>query len=136
MDVVLLLGRVLFGLIFINAGRVHFSQAGVDYARAYNAPRPEILVPLSGAAAVAGGVSVALGLWADIGALLIIGFLAGITPIMHAFWKETDPQQEQLQAAMFFKNLAMLGGAIVIFWAYNQGQDLPASLSDALLGAW
>jgi hypothetical protein len=30
----------------------------------------------------------------------------------------------------------MLGGAIVIFRAYNQGQDLPASLTDALLSAW
>jgi hypothetical protein len=30
----------------------------------------------------------------------------------------------------------MLGGAIVIFWAYNHGQERPASLTDALLSDW
>jgi putative oxidoreductase len=48
-------------------------------------PAPETLVPLSGAAILAGGIMIALGLWADLGALFIIGFLVGITPIMHAF---------------------------------------------------
>jgi putative oxidoreductase len=85
---------------------------------------------------IVGGLSVALGLWADIGALLIIGFLAGITPIMHAFWKETDPQQQAMQMANFLKNVSPIGAAIFIFWAYNQGQDLPASPTDALIGRW
>jgi putative oxidoreductase len=139
MDVLLLLGRVLFAVVFVSSGlTVHLQQReqGIQYARAYGAPAPELLVPLSGVAIIAGGLSVAVGLWADIGALLIIGFLAGITPIMHAFWKETDPQQQAIQSAMFFKNLALMGSAIVIFWAYNQGQDLPASLTDALLSRW
>ena len=77
---------------------------------------------------------IALGIWADLGALLIIGFLAGITPIMHAFWKVEDAQEQQVQSAMFFKNVALLGAALIIFYVYNQGQDLDLSITDSLFG--
>ncbi len=138
MDVVFLIGRILFGLLFVSSGfMAHLGEggkAGRDYARSLGAPSPDLLVPLSGIAIIAGGLMIALGIWADLGALLIIGFLIGITPIMHAFWKVEDQQMQQIQSAMFFKNVALLGAAVIIFWAYNQGQDLPASITDALFG--
>jgi uncharacterized membrane protein YphA (DoxX/SURF4 family) len=137
-DVVFLIGRILFGLLFVSSGfMAHLGEggkAGRDYARSLGAPSPDLLVPLSGIAIIAGGLMIALGIWADLGALLIIGFLIGITPIMHAFWKVEDQQMQQIQSAMFFKNVALLGAAVIIFWAYNQGQDLPASITDALFG--
>jgi putative oxidoreductase len=34
--------------------------------------------------------------------------------MMHAFWKETDPMQMQMQMSMFMKNMSMLGGALII----------------------
>ena len=71
---------------------------------------PDLLVPLSGIAIIAGGLMIALGIWADLGALLIIGFLASITPIVHAYWKIDDPQMQQIQSAMFFKNVGLEPG--------------------------
>jgi putative oxidoreductase len=136
MDVVFLIGRILFGLLFVaSALGAHLGPGGKqgrEYARALGAPAPDLLVPLSGLVILAGGVMVALGIWADLGALLIIGFLVGITPIMHAFWKIDDPEQKAIQNAMFMKNTALLGAAIIIFWLYNQGQDLDLSITDAL----
>jgi hypothetical protein len=41
---------------------------------------------------------------------------------MHAFWKETGEQQKQAQMAGFMKNTALLGGALVLFSAWNQLQ--------------
>jgi hypothetical protein len=35
---------------------------------------------------------------------------------------------------MFFKNVALLGAALIIFYLYNQGQDLDLSITDALFG--
>ena len=35
---------------------------------------------------------------------------------------------------MFFKNLALLGAALIIFYVYNQGQDLDLSITDAIFG--
>jgi putative oxidoreductase len=137
-DVVFLIGRVLFGLLFVSSGlQVHLGEGGKqgrEYARSLGAPSPDLLVPLSGITIIAGGLMIALGIWADLGALLIVGFLAGITPIMHAYWKEEDPQMQQIQAAMFFKNVALGGAALIIFYIYNQGQDLDLSITDALFG--
>jgi putative oxidoreductase len=33
---------------------------------------------------------------------------------MHKFWGITDPMMQQMQMVMFMKNLAMLGGALLI----------------------
>jgi putative oxidoreductase len=33
---------------------------------------------------------------------------------MHAFWNVTDPMMQQLQTIMFTKNMAILGGALLI----------------------
>ena len=138
MDVVFLIGRVLFALLFVSSGfMAHLGEGGKqgrEYARSLAAPAPDLLVPLSGVAIILGGLMIALGIWADLGALLIIGFLLGITPIMHAFWKIDDPQMQQIQSAMFFKNTALLGAALIIFYIYNQGQDLDLSITDALFG--
>ena len=135
MDVVFLIGRILFGLVFVSSGfQVHFTEQAREYARSFGAPSPDLLVPLSGVAIITGGLMIAFGIWADLGSLLIIGFLIGITPIMHAFWKEEDPQMQSIQSAMFFKNVALLGAAVIIFYIYNQGQDLDLSITDALFG--
>ena len=135
MDVVFLVGRILFGLLFVSSGLMnHFRPEGREYARSLGAPAPDVLVPLSGVAIVAGGLMIALGIWADLGALLVIGFLVGITPIIHAFWKIEDPQMQQIEISQFSKNVALLGAAIIIFWLYNQGQDLDLSITDALFG--
>ena len=138
MDVIFLIGRILFALLFVSSGfMAHLGEGGKqgrEYARSLGAPSPNLLVPLSGVTIIVGGLMIALGIWADLGALLVIGFLLGITPIMHAFWKVDDPQMQQIQSAMFFKNVALLGAAVIIFYIYNQGQDLDLSITDALFG--
>jgi putative oxidoreductase len=138
MDVVFLVGRILFALIFIISGAtIHLLQGrqGIQYAKMYGVPMAEIGVPLTGVMAVVGGASVAVGLWGDLGALLIAAFLLLITPLMHAFWRETEPMQKQAQLTNFMKNTALLGGALVLFYAWNQLQsDAGLSVTDPLFG--
>jgi putative oxidoreductase len=138
MDVVFLIGRILFALIFVvTAANIHLLKRaeGVQYARMYSVPLAELGVPLTGVIAVLGGVSVALGVWGDLGALLIAVFLLLITPYMHAFWREIDPMQSANQMAHFMKNVAMLGGALVLFYVWNQLQgDAGLSITDPLFG--
>lgn len=138
MDVVLVIGRILFAVIFIRSGIGHFQAKDmmVGYAQSKGAPAPETTVPLSGAMIILGGLMVALGLWADIGALLLILFLIPTAFIMHAYWKESDAQAAAESSIQFYKDISGLGAAIIIFWLYNQLQDVPASLTDALLGSW
>jgi uncharacterized membrane protein YphA (DoxX/SURF4 family) len=138
MDVVFLIGRVLFALVFINSGvLIHLvgRRQGVEYARAYGVPVPELGVPLTGVMAVAGGLMIVFGIWADLGALLIAAFLLLITPMMHAFWREEEAQMRQTQLVMFMKNISMLGGALVLFYLFNQLQgEAGLSITDPLFG--
>jgi putative oxidoreductase len=139
MDVVFLIGRILLAIPFLLAVQIHLikREQGVQYARMYNVPLAELGVPLTGVMAVLGAVSVVLGIWGDLGALLIAAFLLLITPFMHAFWRETEEMQKINQMVNFQKNFAMLGGALILFYVWNQLQgDAGLSLTDPLFGRW
>ena len=110
---IILLGRLFFALIFLAAGANHFASRTIAFAASQGVPLASITVPLSGALAVIGGLSILLGYRAKIGAWLIVLFLIGVTPL-HKFWGITDPMMFQMQFAMFMKNIAMLGGALLI----------------------
>jgi putative oxidoreductase len=135
-DVVFLIGRILFVVLFVSSGVFnHFSRSGVEYARMYGAPAPDVLVPLSGGAIVLGSAMVVLGIFADLGALILAAFLIPTSYYMHAYWKETDPQAKQGQQVNFLKNVSMLGGALVLFYVYNQLQgEAGLSITDPLFG--
>ena len=109
-----LLGRIFFAAIFVITSFNHFSQSDISYAAAHGVPLPELLVPLSGILALIGGLSVALGYYARVGAGLLILFLIPVTLMMHNFWVETDPVMAQNQMAHFCKNISMIGGALMI----------------------
>jgi putative oxidoreductase len=107
-------GRFLFGLIFLLSGPHHFAKAVIAYASAQGVPFAAFLVPASGVLAVIGALSVVLGYRARLGAWLLIAFLVPVTFAMHNFWAVTDPMMRQLQMAMFMKNVALVGGALLI----------------------
>jgi putative oxidoreductase len=138
MDVLFLIGRIAFALVFLFSGAtVHLLRAaqGIAYARIYRVPAAPLLVPLSGVMAVVGAISVILGIWADLGALLLVAFLLPVAFFMHGFWRETDEQMKANQMAHFMKNMAMAGGALVLLYAYNQLQgDAGFSITDPLFG--
>ena len=108
------IARALFAAIFVMAGFTHFSEGAIGYAAYAGVPAPQLLVPFSGVLALAGGLSVVLGYRARLGAWLLVIFLVPVTLAMHAFWGLDDPMAAQLQQAMFMKNLALLGGALLI----------------------
>src|SRR6266568_2324874 len=112
--VVVLLGRLLFVLIFLMAGPNHFSKQTIAFAASQGVPLASIAVPLSGVLALAGGLSILLGYRAKLGAWLIALFLVPVTLMMHKFWTVQDPMMAQIQMILFMKNVSMLGGALLI----------------------
>src|SRR4051812_25869510 len=111
-----LLGRLIFGGFFLYNGINHFQQRKpmAQYAAAKGVPLAEAAVVGSGVALTIGGASILLGVKPKIGALAILGFLAGVSPVMHDFWKHEDPQQRQQEMIHFMKNLAMAGAALAL----------------------
>ena len=108
------LARFAFAAIFLVASLGHFSPQTIAYAAQQGVPLAGLLVPASGLLAFAGGLSVLLGYHARIGAWALVLFLVPVTLTLHAFWAVSDPMMAQMQQAMFLKNVALLGGALLI----------------------
>jgi uncharacterized membrane protein YphA (DoxX/SURF4 family) len=110
------LGRLLFGGFFLYNGINHFLQykTMAQYAGAKKVPLPETTVLASGVLLTAGGASVLLGIRPKLGAAAIIGFLAGVSPVMHDFWNDESPEARQANQAHFTKNAALLGAALAL----------------------
>jgi putative oxidoreductase len=126
MDWVLLIGRILFAPIFIYSGLAfHLGQreVAVGYARAKGAPLPELTVPLTGIAIAVAGVFIVIGLWVDLAALVIVAFLLPTAYFMHAFWKAEDPQEKVMEQTQFSKDIALAGGALILFYLFQQGGE-------------
>lgn len=135
MDIILIIGRILFALIFINSGFAHFSQreAMTGYAQFKKVPAAKLAVPLTGLMILLGGVSIVLGLWMDLGALLLALFLVFSAFMMHNFWTIEDANQKMNETVAFFKNLSMAGAALIIFAVVSHGGDLGAHLGSIAL---
>ena len=106
------LGRLFYSLIFVVAGFGHFTHQEIAYAAAQGIPIAGVLVPASGIMAIAGGLSILLGFHGKLGAWLLVLFLLPVTFTMHNFWAVKDPMMQQIQMAMFLKNISMLGSAL------------------------
>lgn len=113
-----LLGRMVFGGFFLYNGINHLrdykSMAQYTQSKGVPAALSEAAVLGTGVALLAGGSSILSGVKPKWGALAILGFLGGVSPIMHDFWKHEDPQQRQAELINFSKNMAMAGAALAL----------------------
>ncbi len=127
------IGRVLFAAIFVISAPHNFQADTIAYAAAAGVPAAHTLVPLAGILALLGGISLALGVRARLGALALLAFLVPVTLYMHKFWGVSDPQQAQIQLANFMKNLALIGGAAFFVYAGAGAYSIDARLQRSKL---
>lgn len=117
MDAIFLVARILFVLIFLMSAVGHIVKANdmAGYAKFKGAPGGKFGVIATGVTLGAGAIMVLLGIFGDIGALLIAATLIPISFFMHAYWKESDAQAKQGDQVMFNKNVGLIGGALAFF---------------------
>jgi putative oxidoreductase len=111
-----LIGRLIFGGFFLYNGINHLRnrKALALYAQSKGAPNPELAVTLSAIPLIIGGSSLLLGVKPKLGALAILGFLAGVSPVLHDFWRNEDPNERSSNMMNFMKNAALAGGALAL----------------------
>ncbi len=111
-----LIGRILLGGFFLQNGINHLLHANdmKGYVEAKGVPAPKAAVTLSAIPLIIGGTSLLLGVKPKVGTLAILGFLAGVSPIMHDFWKNEDPQEKEKNKIDFMKNAALAGAALAL----------------------
>ncbi|HWI80926.1 DoxX family protein [Ramlibacter sp.] len=114
-DALTLVGRALLALLFVPAGWAKIGGfAGVaGYIASKGVPLPAVAAAIAIAAELGLGLMLLVGWkarWAAIGLAL---FVAVITPIFHNFWAAPAAQQMMQQQA-FYKNLAVVGGLLIV----------------------
>lgn len=129
MAYLVLLGRILFSAIFLMSGLGHLTQSESmgEYAGSKGVPAPQLMVILTGIILLLGGLSILLGAYVNVGALLLVVFLIPAALYMHDFWNIEDPQESQNQQIHFMKNLSMAGAALLI-WYLWRAADVPLSV--------
>ena len=132
MDILLVIGRVLFALIFINSGIAHLTKLKdmTGYAQFKKVPAPKLAVIVTGLMLIIGGLYIVFGVYADLGALLLAIFLVPTSFMMHNFWTIQDPQAKQGEMINFFKNLSLAGAALIIFALVGSGVEFGPSVTD------
>jgi putative oxidoreductase len=116
MDIIVLIGRVLFAALFLGSAFSHLMQSTQmgQYARSKGVPAARLSVIGSGILLLVGGLMVLLGIWADLGSLLLVVFLIPTAMVMHAFWKETEPEAKNTEMINFNKDMALAGAALML----------------------
>ena len=123
MNAVMLVGRILFAFMFVASGLNHLTKAEAmaGYAAYKKVPAPKLANLLSGVLMVLGGLSIILGVYADLGALVLAILLVSMAVKMHDFWN-AQGEAKQPEMIGFMKNISMAGGALFLF-AYAATED-------------
>lgn len=134
MEWMVLVGRLLFAGLFLGSGVGHFTQTQMmaGYAQSKGVPSARASVIGTGVMIVVGALMVLLGVWADLGALLLVVFLVPTAVVMHGFWNLTDPQSKQMEQTQFLKDLALAGAALMLFAFFATTPELGLTITDPL----
>jgi putative oxidoreductase len=115
---IVLVGRILFSVLFIRSaatGHLPHSKRSEAYAKSTGFPLPSLAGWPAGIWLLAGGGSVALGIWPDVGALMLGLFVIPAAAWFHRYWEVEDPGQRMVQGHMFYRNVMALGASLVMF---------------------
>ena len=118
MEIVLLIGRILFGGFFIVMGINHFQNLAMmsGYAKSKNVPFPRLAVMVTGVMLVVGGASVLFGIVPIVGLTVLVLFLLSTLVTMHDFWNLEDPQLRAADQVNFLKNVALIGASLALMY--------------------
>ena len=108
-----LVGRILLVLIFVNSGigKIGNFAGTAQYMAKFGMPLTTFFLGGAIFLELVGSISVILGYFTWLGALLLIIFLIPTTVIFHTNFAE------QAQAIHFMKNVSMLGGCFILLSA-------------------
>lgn len=134
MDIVMLIGRILFAIMFVLSGINHLTktEAMTGYAQFKKVPAAKLSVQVSGLILLLGGLSVIFGVWLDLGAIVLAVVLVLMALKMHDFWA-ADESSKQTEMIGFLKNISMAGGALFLFAiAAKHGAEYGPAITESL----
>jgi len=117
-DVALLVGRILLAAIFIPAGYRHLTESSgfAGYLDAHDVPFSSVVAVVAACVEFFGSLAILLGLATRYAALLMALFALVAALVGHRYWNAEGAEYAN-QYNHFFKDLAIMGGFLVLYAA-------------------
>lgn len=114
-DSLTLIGRLLFAALFLPAGigKLTGFAGTVGYISSVGLPLPTIGSALALTVEIVGSIALVLGFRTRIAALVLGVFTLVATFFFHNFWG-VPADQAFMQQLLFYKNIAVVGGLLVL----------------------
>ena len=110
-----LVGRLLLALLFLPAGimKIGGFAGTAGYIGSKGLPLPELGAMIAIIVEVGGGLALIAGFGTRMAALALAVFTLVATFVFHNFWG-VPADQAMMQQLMFYKNIAVVGGLLVL----------------------
>ena len=110
-----LVGRLLLALLFLPAGisKIAGFAGTAAYIASKGLPLPELGAMIAIIVEVGGGLALIAGFGTRMAALALAVFTLVATFVFHNFWG-VPADQAMMQQLMFYKNIAVVGGLLVL----------------------
>src|SRR5450759_4464304 len=114
--VILLLGRVALGAIFVKSGmqKLMTLSAFAASLASRGLPQSSVWAVIGATVECVGGILIATGLKTRYASVLMVLFVIVATAISHRYWEFADAAR-RTQESQFFKNLSIIGGFLLLF---------------------
>ncbi len=131
---VLLIGRILFAGLFAFSARGHIQ----NHSRFIGIARGKLPVTFlagwpTGLFLLLADISIAAGVWPDVGALMIAAFVLPAALLFHPFWTVSDAAARRTQEGSFYRNVTLLGAALSLFALFAAVGHIPFALTGPAL---
>lgn len=137
MDVVVLVGRILFAAVFLGGAVGHFTStaAMAAYTESMGLRPGRLFVLGSGIWQMIAALLVVVGAWIDLGALMLAVFLVPTAAVMHRFWAAPDAETKMNEQIHFNKDISLAGAALMLLgFVVKAGDSLGYTLTGPLFG--
>ena len=116
-DVILLLGRVALGAIFVKSGlqKLMALSAFAASLASRGVPQSSTWAVIGATVEFVGGIMIVTGFRARPASLLMVLFVIVATGISHRYWEFADAAARRAQESQFFKNLSIIGGLLLLY---------------------
>ncbi len=118
MEIVLLVGRAIFGLYWVSAAVQNLIglEKGAPSAGAKGVPHPKLSLVATAPLLIISGICITLGFYAGIASIALIAFLVPASIFRHHFWDVPDPEEAIGERRNFEKNIALIGALLLILY--------------------
>ena len=109
------IGRLLFALLFLPAGisKIGGFAGTVGYIGSKGLPMAELGAVIAILVEVGGALALIAGFGTRVAALALAAFTLVATFVFHNYWG-VPADQAMMQQLMFYKNIAVVGGLLVL----------------------